>query len=226
VINVIFVSQYDKSVFFLVIENLVGYLVNYDEGDDPNEPFGYMCPCCMYANHRQDIMKVVREELDKGTVQGKIKWCCHKQFSEIGNRLEEYAPLDQTLFCSGDALQMSSEAKEKFREVAAAYLAEVAQGKRQINEQQQKAFNEFAESEYLVVAGSDSKRSGDFYYEKDEWIKQLTGIDLTKQPAVCGPRIYPNQKFLNLMHSKGWEFVNFNATSARDFSLVFKRRSN
>lgn len=115
-----FVTSYKgmRLMAFLVAdEEKRGWLVNYQIEDDD---FGYMCPCCMFPEHRRAIAEAVKAALRDGIIQGKVRWCCHQNTTDYGDRLENasFAPLNEVAFCAGDAHQMPIMAQAELRTVA------------------------------------------------------------------------------------------------------------
>jgi hypothetical protein len=91
---------------FLVSQDKTGFLVNCNPSDGS---FGYICPCCFNYSERGQVTEAVNTALQEGTIEGKVRWCCHgcgsyeKGTADYGDRLGEYTPLKQEHFCAGSA---------------------------------------------------------------------------------------------------------------------------
>jgi hypothetical protein len=106
----------ERSGIFLVSQDGVGYLVNFD----PQDGFGYMCPCCFTLHERKAIIEAVSTALGNGTITGKVRWCCHRDDTGFGDHLNGYAPLKQEQFCSGSAnADITPETKQLLRDAVA-----------------------------------------------------------------------------------------------------------
>ncbi len=106
---------------FLVVLNRVGYLICWEP---ETMEFGYMCPCCMYPEHREAIAYAVELGLHKGEFDGKVRWCCHKEHTQYGDSLgNDYSSLNGELFCSGNAEVDLAEMKEQIQAEAERQLA-------------------------------------------------------------------------------------------------------
>ena len=99
---------------YLVVENGQAFLLCYEHEKDQ---FGFMCPCCMFPEHRQAITEAVSQGLREDAFTGKVIWCCHQSDApEYGNHLASH-DFNKDLF-TGDSLmanRLSAETKALIR---------------------------------------------------------------------------------------------------------------
>lgn len=100
---------------FLVAEGGTGYLVNYDA---ERRTFSYLCPCCMLAGHHCAIKDAVEKAIQEGVVSGKVRWCCHESDAPYGDNIGFPGLGQNSLWCSGNAHEISEEAKAQLHQVA------------------------------------------------------------------------------------------------------------
>lgn len=121
-------SFYRVATVYLIVQDGVGFLVNYDVTAVGN--FSRLGPGQLNKKNQRELVKVVEEALASGKVSGRIRWCSQEQSrsdwswkvdTRCGDHFptdEFYADLKPELFCNGDFRDLTEATKAMFWQAA------------------------------------------------------------------------------------------------------------
>lgn len=110
----IYITEYNSSLYFLVIENYLGYIIKIHSDDGTLDS---PCPCCMYDTHIKKIAQTCKEAASQGKIKSPIVWKGHaNELSQYGIEKDLFREISDSEVDIFDSASLKAELKKFWME--------------------------------------------------------------------------------------------------------------